>query len=526
MMFYDTRCLSLCRIFGTALFATPAGRIAILLLILAPAFASGVLAQGNGFGYGTSLPGTASGPDALFSNPAFLHSPEAEYRFELRFPGASAAIGGGLLNVPVYNRYLTQNRILTPEIQRRMLSEWFPEGGSSRERAGAEAAIAGPGLSYSSGRHAFGLAQQLRGIGQVSATRGIFEAGFGGLDQQLFEERTPLDAQASSAVFMQLAAGYSIRLIKQERSFFFGRPMELYAGAAPALLLGYQGMEANLRSQLQVQGDSLVQHRFTYDLHTHGRLARQLRAFADAKAASGARQNPNLRHFIEEPFADFNEIAGYGFGLNLGLRAKISLSDAFLDAAFIGSGPRELHLSLALTDLGSARFSSDAARFSHADVLEWRGVNISEAWINQEFEGNADDYLEYALQDSLGSDTYLSYQTHEQASTRIQLPARLQLGGWLQAGKAAAGLSFVKGFNESGINSRRLGFSTGLEYKTLGWLPLRAGMQAGGGYGGRAELGAGITTRRFELDASFSTALRASANGSWNGFHLSSRLRF
>ncbi|MFW6347795.1 MAG: DUF5723 family protein [Cyclonatronaceae bacterium] len=470
--------------------------------------------------------GPQNGPEALFSNPAFLHNTDAGHSFVLHLPGGSAELGGGLFNVPVYNRYLTQNRVLTAEMQRKMLDQWFPDGRNSRETAGFEAGLTGGGLSYTAGRHSFGLAHMLRFTGHANTRRGVLEAGLGGLNQDFFAEPTPLDGSFSAALFTQISAGYSIRLLQETRSFVFGRPLEIYAGAAPSLLLGHQGLKADLRSRLQIEGDSLLRHQFSYELHTHGRFSRQLQEFAAAKEGSGARENPDLSTFIDRPFANRSEVAGYGFGLNLGLHANVGLSPDFLKAAFFGSGPREIHLSLALSDLGHARFSSDAARFTHSDVLEWRGVNLDERWINQEFEGNADDYIDYVLQDSLGSDTYLSYESSPHAQTRIALPTRLHLATQLRAGRAAAGLAFTKGFNSSGLNSKRLAVATNMEYSTLHWLILRSGLRAGGSQPGRFDSGLGIRTRRFEIDSSLSTTFNPENGGSWYGFSLASRLKF
>lgn len=491
--------------------------VLLLLLICTPH----VMAQGN-----AAEPGFTDGPDALFFNPAHLHASGANHKIVLRLPGSSAQLGGGLLNVPVYNQYLTKNRTLTTSLQQQMLDEWFPGGRGSTEHAGAEAYISGIGLSYTTGRHAVGLAQRLRMLGQISGSRGLFEVGFGGLDQQLFADETPLDAQLSSALLMQFSAGYSFQVLKSDRSFFFGRPLEIYAGVAPAVLIGYQGLEAKLSSGLQIQGDSLVNHSFTYDVRTHGQLSRQLQNFAAAKAASGPRENPDLSNFIDNPFSDLGEVAGYGFGLNLGIHMKAGLSPRFLDLAFFGAGPRELDVSIGLTDLGSAVYDSDAARFTHSDILEWRGVGLDERWIEQEFEGNADDYLDYVLQDSLGSDVYLSYDVREAGSTTVRLPTRLHLGTQLRAGRAAGHVFVAKGFNQSGLNSRRISFATGLEYSPLQWLPLRAGLRGGGSYGSRFDAGLGIRTGHFELDASASTAISAAKSGSWGGFSLSSRLKF
>lgn len=469
---------------------------------------------------------TAGGPDAIFFNPAALHGGGDAPRVTISLPGVQLQGGGGLLNIPVYNQYLTRDRVLTSALQQEMLNDWFPDGRGTTEQAAFDAGISGIGFSYTRERHAFALAQQWRAIGRVSASRGVLEAGFGGMNAQLFQEQTPIDARFFSAAFMQVGAAYSARLLRQEQSFFMNRPLEVYAGLAPVFLLGYQHFDADIRSTLQIGEDGLVRHGFNYEIRTHSRLARQLQDFAAAKAASGPRDNPSLTNFIDSPFSDFSEIAGYGFGLNAGVHAKVELPGTFLDARFFGAGPRELHLAFSATDFGNINFRDDATRVTHSGILEWRGLNLDDDWIDREFEGNTNNYVTYVLEDSLASDTYLSYDAAEVNSSRIELPGRLHFSSRLDVGRMSGQLHFIRGFNNTGLNSRRVAAGTRLGYRVARWLPLHAGFISGGEYGRQLEGGFGLRFRRFELDLSASTAVKAASYGSRAGFDLKSRLTF
>lgn len=499
----------------------------LFLTILASCFFSqALLAQGNTTAHNGQTDEILEGPDALFLNPAYLHADGASHSYTLSLPGINLSAGGGLINIPVYNRYLTNDLVLDRATQQQMLNAWFPGGSGSAESAGMDVKVSGLGLGYTRGKHSFGLSQNWRVLGSGAATKGIFEAGFGGISQELFGEPTAMNISFESALLMQLTAGYSYRILDQQNSFFFGMPVRLYAGMAPSLIVGYQGMQADMNSSLHQQGDSLSVHRFTYNISTHGELSRQLQEFAAAKQASGARENPDLANFIDDPFSDIGDVGGYGFGMNLGVRMKADLPPGFLDLGFFGKGARTLDLGLALIDLGSAKYGDDAARFTHSDVLEWRGINIDDRWVDNEFEGNVDDYVDFALSDSLGSDTYLSYDADPSSSYSINLPTRLAFSSQLTAGRAATHLNLTKGFNTTGLNSRRLVLNIGLEYRIPRWLPLRAGLRTGGSYGTRLDTGFGIMTKSFELDLAIATGISAEQHGNWTGISLGSRFKF
>lgn len=510
---------------GTNTFMKNVG-ILFLTVLASCFFSQPLLAQGNTSAHNGQTDEMLEGPDALFLNPAYLHADGAGHSYTLSMPGVNISAGGGLINIPVYNQYLTNDLVLDRATQQQMLNAWFPGGSGSAESAGMDIQVSGLGLGYSTGRHSFGLSQNWRVLGRGATTKGVLEAGFGGVSQELFGEPTPLNMSFESALLMQLTAGYSYRILDQQRSFFFGMPVRIYAGMAPSLILGYQGMQGKMSSSLHQQGDSLSVHRFTYNFSTHGQLSRQLQEFAAAKQASGARQNPDLADFIDDPFSDIGSVGGYGFGMNLGVRMKADLSPDFLDLSFFGKGVRSLDLGLALIDLGSAKYGDDAARFSHSDVLEWRGINLDDRWIDNEFDGNVDDYVDFALSDSLGSDVYLSYDADPASSYSINLPTRLAFSSQLTAGRAATHMNITKGFNTIGLNSRRLVLNIGLEYRIPRWLPLRAGLRTGGSYGTRFDTGFGIMSKSFELDLAVAMALSAEQHGSWTGVSLGSRFKF
>ncbi len=438
----------------------------------------------------------------------------------------SVGTGGDLMNFSVYNQYLTQGRVINREIQNQMLDAWFPRGRTGKVYAGlqVDAMTMGLALRLPNHDHAFSLSHTMRGLVRMGLNRPVLEAGFGGLDNELFGTPSRLSIQAETLLFHDITAGYALTIAENRDGLLFGLPGRLDAGIAPKLLIGTHSMKFRSDSFLTVSGDSLVTHDFNYRVNASGNLANELIAYEQARAENGNNPNPSLSDYLDDPLGDALSPAGTGFGLSLGLNLMLELPDEFLDHPFLGDGRRILRAGLSLTDVGRVPFSKDAATIRHDNILDWQGLRLDNDWIDNEFEGNLDDYIDFVLQDSLGSQVYLGYGS-QRNTYHMPLPTQLILGTYLEAGRASAALDFNKGLNNAGLNSRKLMVGAGVEYKIGGWLPVRAGMSVGGKFGTRLSSGIGIYTSRFRFNTAFSGVTSSRNNGAWLGVSFNTTVR-
>ncbi len=467
---------------------------------------------------------SVSGYDALHLNPASLYSYSDRHRFSLTIPSISFGTGGQLMNTSVYNEYLTEGRVLTDELQAEMLLKWFPNGGNQMEYGAFQTGITTLGISYRFGNHALAVGHRARAYGRTGTTKGVFEAAFGGLDDQLFADAQRLDLRTELMALSEFSAGWAGQVYYDGDSPLFGLPVRIKAGVSPKLIIAYGSFDMDFSSTLKVSGDSLVVHNFNYSLLTHGELGNNLQQYATDRDATGG-TNPSLSDYTGDSFDDFGSPAGYGFGLSLGAVADITLPAHVLDNAFFGRGSKNLQLGFALSDMGRTVISRESARITHSDELRWKGLAIDNDWIDNEFDGNIDDYVDYVLNDSLGSSTYLAYGVDRESYT-VSLPGFASLSGMLSSPKTDISVDIQKGFNNVGINSRVFRLAVGIEHRPVRVLPLRTGFATGGKNGFIVGLGTGLRMRYFTLDLGTSFSPATESRGAWAAFSFGTTYRF
>lgn len=89
-------------------------------------------------------------------------------------------------------------------------------------------------------------------------------------------------------------------------------------------------------------------------------------------------------------------------------------------------------------------------------------------------------------------------------------------------GKLSFSMDLGKGFDDQGINSKRVSLATGLEYRLLGFLPIRVGMRTGGYSSTTYTAGVGLNFNFFEFNVAASSVSDSMSNGTnvgaaWSG---------
>jgi hypothetical protein len=174
-------------------------------------------------------------------------------------------------------------------------------------------------------------------------------------------------------------------------------------------------------------------------------------------------------------FTMFPSPAGTGWGFDVGFHAIVNTY---------------LALGLSVTDIGSVRWTHNAReRQANGDFV-----------IDDVFSKSQDDSLKNLVE---GTDRKVSGFT-------TGLPTAAHIGGALQLGSPEFAQSFpdllvafeyCQGFNNMPGNSTKPRLSLGVEFKPLGWLPLRSGLSVGGANQGSWAFGFGFRFGAFAINA-------------------------
>ncbi|MDZ7681129.1 MAG: DUF5723 family protein [Fodinibius sp.] len=213
--------------------------------------------------------------------------------------------------------------------------------------------------------------------------------------------------------------------------------------------------------------------------------------------------------FVEPDGSSFTEVQGSGFGLDLGTTIEMDLAGPLAEILSFMKGPKKLKVGLSVTDIGSISYDNNAGSFTANETFTWDGVD---------FEDGFDD----AMADSISKEIYLNYQPGNKESITQQLPTKVSLGTHLQVGKLALAFDFQKGVNDVGMNSKRVAFGVGAEYKLFNVIPLRGGYRTGGRTSSSFTFGTGVELRNFELTVGALTVPNSKNHGSgiggaWSG---------
>lgn len=470
-------------------------------------------------GGGTAYQGTYH---ANFINPANLMLADNNRpRLSIGlFGGLYTQLGGDLMNISVYNQYLTNGLVLEGQVADDMLTQWFGGNSAGMRSLSSEVGIVPIGISWRSENAAYSVVSRGRVMQSSRFSRGFADLIFKGLDASMFAEGRSVNMDHEVVAFHELSFGYS-RLVMQRDDFFgFGRNVRLYAGVAPKMMFAQAYANANLTSVLTIQEatdeqNSFINHVFDYSINAVGEFSNNLAAYNQERNIGNS---PPIGDFLEVDSQDFSSVKGTSFGFDLGLTLEMDVDEvSAFDFGFF-RGEKKLRISASITDLGSLNFEENARSFRAADDFTWHGFNYDREIIDEQFDGDSDAYFESVLADSIGSDVYGNFVTEERSEFSVGLPTMFNFGSHLKLGKFSVMADFGRGFVERGNNTSRMYMALGTEYRLINRIPLRFGYRAGGYSSSTYHFGTGFEFRNFEFSVAAATTNSSEKRGGSLGF--------
>ncbi|RNC86120.1 MAG: hypothetical protein ED557_00240 [Balneola sp.] len=453
--------------------------------------------------------GTAfiDGYHANFLNPANLmlddgRKPKRELGL---VGGVGVRAGGSLVNLDVYDQYLTRGLKIEGQIRTDMLEEWFGSDVTNTRDLSTTIDVVPLGFSSRGRKSAFSLATRVRTTQDLTFNKGFAELYFYGLDSEQFGSGVPVDLNSRTISYTEISIGYAMKLpvpltgLVESLPFING--INLYAGVAPKYLVGMQSVELDLTSTLTVNPVSLtsnggITHDFEYSLYSYGELSEQLRAYSLAREVD---EDAKLEDYVDYSGSDIGTL-GSGFGLDLGVTAELDVSLPAL--GFFGKR-QKLVLAMSITDMGSITYDETPSRVTASGLVTIDGD------IGDQAPG---DYFE-DLADSLGNDVYGGFTSEDASNQKYSLPGMYNFGAALTLGKLTTTLDYGFGFNDVGTNSRRSALTLGAQYRLLGFIPIRVGTRLGGYSSASYSAGIGLDFRFLELTVAASMANNSGSNG-------------
>lgn len=439
--------------------------------------------------------------------------------------GVSSRAGGSLVNISVYNDYLTSGRTINSGTADEMLDKWFGTNDNNLRSVQADLSVIPLGFVYRSEKWTASAVSRARILGNSGYSRGFADLFFNGLNAGLFSDGRALDTEQNLYMFNEISAGFAATVWETDQLFGFGSNAKLHVGAAPKLLISNNYFSASLASNLQIQEasgntPSEIRHNFSYEVEALGELSNQL---AEFKRDQQAGTDPALGDYIDLNSGDFSGIRGVSLGIDFGATLEMIIVDiSFFNRSFF-DGEKKLRVGLSVTDLGSLNFNDQSRTFSASDDFVWQGFNYDRDVIEEEFDGDEDKYFESVLTDSIGNDIYANFRVDESSGFRKSLPSMINFGTQLLLGKFSMMMDLGTGFNTIGTNSKKLSFALGSEYRFFDLWPVRLGLRTGG-YGSTAyHMGTGIELRNFEFSLGAATTSNSASRGNsigfaWSGF--------
>ncbi|MDX1636945.1 MAG: DUF5723 family protein [Balneolaceae bacterium] len=435
--------------------------------------------------------------------------------------GVSGTGGGGLTNISVYNNYFTTGRTISDDLAAEALDQWFGSDPSNMRTAGLQLDVIPIGISARGEGWSGSLALRSRSLSEFGVNRGFADLALNGLDSRLFSSDRPVDMTAEAMTFAEVSAGFAMKLVDIPSILGIFKNVKLFAGGAPKLLLGTNYSRMNFNSTLQIdRRDSYIEairHDFNYTLETTGSVTEQLTNYYNDRLDQT--QDPVLGDYVEPEGTDFYDVKGSGFGLDLGVTAQMEFDLPVVGPFF--RGPERLRVGASLTDLGSITYDNQFGQFTADDELVWSGFELDQDRIDNEFNGDENAYYEYVLEDSIGTDMYGGFAPTDKQSVTKSLPSMFNFGAQLTMNKLSVSVDLGTGFVDRSINTKRVSLATGVEYRLLGFIPLRVGMRNGGHSSTSYSAGIGIALNSFELSVAASSVANSSQHGSNVGAALS-----
>ena len=470
---------------------------------------SQTLGMGNG---GTAF---IDGYNANFLNPANLminnsgRKPKTELGL---FGGLGIQTSGSILNLDVYDEYLTNNLIIEGTVRENMLDDWFGSDVNARHNIDFNLDMVPFGFSYRGKNSAFSVATRVRTLNTSNVNRGFMELAFYGLDSDQFGDGKSVDLGFSTLSYAEISLGYAfalpLPLTGLIESLPFINGINVYAGVAPKYIIGLQAIDFNLTSALTVDPvgtpNHAITHQFDYSLTSYGDLSEQLGNYADARLTN---PDAKLDDYLNYSGEDIGTL-GSGFGLDLGVTAEIDIS---LPALGLLGKKQVLRVSMSMTDIGSVTYDDRPSI-----------VNANDTFVFDGDAGNQSigDYFDSVL-DSLENDVYGGFTSEDVDEKKYDLPTMYNFGAALTLGKLTTTLDYGYAANEVGRNAKGSSLALGLEYRFFNFAPIRVGTR----YGGNATVysfGSGVDFRFVDITLGLMMVNDAASEGdnatfAWSG---------
>lgn len=477
----------------------------IFALITVSAFAQSRHFNAQTLGMGGGGTALADGYHANFINPANLMLKNARHNStQVGIAGGiGLRTGGTLLNLSVYDTYLTSGLTISGQIREDFLNDWFGSDVNNFRQQSLNLNIVPLGVSHRSTNSAYSLASRVRVIEGFEMNKGLAELVFYGADSDQFSSPVPVNFGFDVAAFTEISVGYA-RKVLELPNLLFARDIKLYAGIAPKYIIGMQAIDFDFNSTLQVQSGSganpgQIVHNFGYSARTFGLLSEQLQEYDRARDL-----NPDAEFgdYVDYDGSDIGTL-GSGFGLDLGGTLEMDISGIPIIDGLFGK-KKTLRVSMSITDLGKVSYDKTPSAVEANGVFTYQGVVG---------DNDVEDYFN-TLADSLQDDIYGNFSANEVAAYDYKLPGIYNFGASLTMGKLTTVIDYGFGFNNTGTNSKRSTLNLGAEYRFFGILPVRVGTRVGGYSSAAYSAGIGLDLSFLELSASVATVKNSENNGS------------
>ncbi len=155
--------------------------------------------------------------------------------------GVGLRAGGSLLNVNVYNQYLTTGLTINGQVREDMLNDWFGSDDSNTRDLAATFSVVPFGFSNRGNKTAFSLATRVRTTQDLTVNKGLMELAFYGFDSGNFSSPVPVNFNSRTLSFLSVSVGFAMELpipltgLVEKLPFING--IKVYAGAAPKYIL-------------------------------------------------------------------------------------------------------------------------------------------------------------------------------------------------------------------------------------------------------------------------------------------------
>jgi hypothetical protein len=417
--------------------------------------------------------GTAyiDGYNSNFVNPANLMlKKHNRNNLKIGLAGTGVRAGGGLVNIPVYNDFLTNGLTLDGTIREDYLSALFGSTSSGATKGISTTVDVVPlGVSYRGEQSAYSVAIRSRALVNLDFSRGFYELGLYGFDGDQFADPRAVNFQFEAIGFSEVSIGYAREVLAID-NLLFAKNIKVYAGVAPKFMIATGYNRLNMASTMQVTRDPAsnaavnIEHDFTYNISTYGDLGTELNDFRN--------------ELTNNPDAEFGDFVGdgtyagadfSGVAFDFGGTVQMDISGIpFLDGPLFGK--KTLTVGLSFSDIGNVSFSDNPVLATNSNVFSFSGVPSGE---------DPEDFFDN-LADSVKNDIYLDYEVNDADEIKYSLPGSMNFGAHLQMGKLGATLDYSVGYNGNGTNSQFSTLALGAEYRFFNFLPVRVGVRNGG----------------------------------------------